>query len=284
MKVGITTIGASSLAIPEANAFSKSPGDIVVMAIGGDYYHNPLQLEYHFREIFGPTNWRLIWAQSAQFITPEILSKVDLFVLMQGVDPDDFGFSTDGLVEHRAMPYPFMAPVVEDAFVENVNRGMGLICLHGSLRFPNRTKFIKMVGIKEEAPHGGQVNHELIDFNQEHPITQGITRLRVSNDQMIAPELEDPNVVELFRAKRDRGDESVHPSGWCLDRGKGRIVVFLPGHSTSPWGSSDYKQMVWRAGHWALKMDIPEQEFRRGIPAKPRNFMYNADSVTEIEE
>ena len=45
--------------------------------------------------------------------------------------------------------------------------------------------------------------------------------------------------------------------GWCLESGKGRIVGFLPGHLRWAYRTPQYREMLWRAVHWAMKRDIP---------------------------
>lgn len=280
LQSGVAALGLSGITAETVWGSAKLPGETRALAIGGDYWHNPVVYEYHFREIFGGTGWRLFWAQSAMFITPAVLNDTDLLILMRGVDPDDLGFSPDGLVETRPLPYPFMTPVQEDAIVENVHRGMALLSLHGSTRFPTRRKYLHLVGMRESVPHGGQEPLTLTEFNPAHPITRGIDRIPVGLDQTIYPAIADPTAVPLFRAVSEK-DGRIGNSGWCLDRGRGRVVVMLPGHHPSPWTNKQYKQMIWRAAHWALKRDIPARTFENGTPLKPRNFMLNADAESE---
>jgi len=265
LKTGLTALAATVIPTCESFATEKSAGETRIMVIGGDYWHNPIPIENHWREVTDSTDWRVMFAQSAQFVTPEILSTLDLFILVRGTDPDDFGWSPDGIIEKRPSPALFMTEIQENAIIENVNRGMGLLCMHSSTRFPRNPKFIEFIGLQRSVPHGALQGTTCHSFNQNHPITQGIKDFKIELDQTINPPLIEKVCTLLFKAtgQIDQNEDNV---AWCLERGKGRIVALLPGHLPAPRNLAQYKQIMWRAAHWAMKRDIPEITFRGGTP------------------
>ena len=138
LKRGVGALAAATVITPEAFAEYKAPGEVRVVFLGGDFYHNPVTQEQTWRRVFGPTDWRLMFVQDSAFVTPELLSKADLFVMtryMTDTQKTNFslGFSPDLIVEDRAVPSYFMTDELERAIIANVERGMGLLSLHLSL-------------------------------------------------------------------------------------------------------------------------------------------------------
>ena len=239
-------------------------GETRVLFLGGDYYHSGIVMETHWREVLGKTGWRLMFAQSSQFITPAQLRNTDLFVLIRGEGPDSLGWSPEGIVEERPIPAQFMTDEQEEAIVENVHRGMGLLCMHSSTRHPGRKKFFDLIGVEKSLSHGPLQRIRFHSINAHHSITAGIDEFEVDLDQTGHVEVREKEVTILFRSTGMQ-DNREDVMGWCLERGNGRIVALLPGHLPAPAQSAQYKLMMWRAAHWALGRDIPPMEFRNGI-------------------
>ncbi len=262
LKTGITALTAGSVT-KYLFAAPRQPDETRVLLIVGDYYHGHLMHEHHWREVLQQTGWRLFFTQYSQFVTPEVLNEMDMFIMIRGKGPDLLGFSPDGLVEHRVAPSDWMTAVQEDAIVENVHRGMALICMHGSLRQPDRPRLQKLVGVSALPNHGPQQRIRFHSLNHNHPITEGIEEFSAT-DQQFGPEVIPEDITTLFMGRAEREDKDDY-AGWCLERGEGRIVAMLPGHGTNPITRAFYKKMMWRAAHWALKRDIPEAEFVNGV-------------------
>ncbi len=83
LKTGLASIAINSLNISKSLASWKAPSETRVLFQWGDCYHNTITPEWTFRQILAPANWRLMFAQSAQFVTPELLSTVD-FLFSRG--------------------------------------------------------------------------------------------------------------------------------------------------------------------------------------------------------
>ena len=265
LKAGLAGLAVGTLASPKLIASLEYTKQMRVLILGGDYYHGAVPIEIHWREVLKTSNWQIMFAQSSQFVTPELLSSIDLFVLVRGEGPDSLGWSPDGIVEMRPLPAPFMTDAQEQAIVENVFRGMGLLCMHSSTRHPGREKFLNLIGIEKQLRHGPLQRIKCHSLNQNHPITKGLNDFEVGLDQTRHAVVKENEVTVLFRSTGTK-DNSEDTMGWCLERGKGRVAALLPGHLPSPRQSAQYKQIMWRAAHWALNLDIPDAEFKDGIP------------------
>ena len=133
LKAGVASLAASAATTHSLFAAPKKPGEVRVLFLVGDYWHNNMTQEIHWREVLESTGWRLLFAQSSQFVTPAVLSKADLFVFCRYAGPDSQGFSSEEIVEFRATGAPWMTNAQENAIVENVKRGMGLLPYHCSI-------------------------------------------------------------------------------------------------------------------------------------------------------
>ena len=130
LKAGLTAFTASAVSANSLYAAPKKPGEVRVLFLIGDVWHNGIRQETHWRRVLGITGWRLMFAQSSRYVTPEVLKKTDLFLFCRYAGPDSLGWSNEGVIEERPMGAPFMTNAKENAMVENVQRGMGLIPIH----------------------------------------------------------------------------------------------------------------------------------------------------------
>ena len=255
LRAGMLSLAAS--AIPAGHMVSSpKPSDrIKVVALMGDYWHNPVALERDVRGIFSNTDWDITFCQGSRFLTPELLSDADLLLMERYGGPDSIGWSPEGTVTDRKQGDPFMTPEHEEAILHNIKeRGMGFIAFHCT--FWNQPKrFKEMLGV-EPVMHNEIQPVIVKDLNQTHPITQGLEEFTINLDEQFAAVMLAKNRTILFltHAVHDKRDAI---GGWCFDYGKGRVVSMLPGHTQFPWRHPTYKEMVWRAAFWAMKRNIP---------------------------
>jgi len=272
MKFSRRTMLKTSLAAGTVAAFHENPilaaqkeaGEVRIVHLGGDYWHNGMMQERNIRGIFGntPANWRLFFAQTARAVTPEVLAQTDLFMVSRYAGPDTQGFSTDEMVEHRPEPTPFMTDELEDALVANVNRGMGLMSLHCSVWNGEKKKFMELIGVEKPYMHTKVQPTLLHDLNPDHPITKDVSESMFGDDEIFSADLIPGKSEVLFRL---RGEEQPQDKagGWAREEGAGRVVTLLPGHQADPYHDSSYKEILWRSIHWAMKKDIPPSDFAR---------------------
>ena len=257
MKAGLASLAATAASIPEAFTAPKAPGETKVIYFGGDYIHNGVGQERYLRQTFSKSGWRMLFAQASRFITPEVLADTDLFMLNRIGDTDAQGFSTLGLVEERPEPDPFLTPEMENAIIDNVrNRGMGFIALHCTAGNSTKLGLMTLLGIKPARGGAPLQPVRCHDFDQRHPITRGFGDFVIDPDENLIKEIVDDRVTRLFTSTGEN-DGSTCPGGWCAERGKGRMVVLMAGHTNEAWSHSKYREIHWRAAHWAMKRDIP---------------------------
>ena len=282
LKAGFASCAAYGAATKSLLAAPKKPGEVRVLFLAGDYWHNGIMYERHWRRILGITGWRLMFAQSSLFITPEVLNETDLFVFGRygGGNP---GWTTDGLVEERPAAAPWMTDEQEDAIVENVvKRGMGIIPFHCSIANTKNKKVLELMGVKEMIMHGPMVMTSFYDMNQNHPITKGVESFE-EVDEIFGAKMLDVDYTPLFRARQDYdllrkasgdthegfyGQKPDFPldrlAGWAREVGNGRVVFLnCMSYQTVFWKKS-LKEIMWRSAYWAMNKDIPESGLIEG--------------------
>ncbi len=246
-------------AVPRTGAAlpPKAPGETRVIAImGGDYGHNAITPEIHIRELFSTLkNWRIIFVQSSRFFTPDILAGADLLITSRHGGPDPVDWRPEGLADSlREGQIPWTDENV-NAIIRNVrDRGMAFLALHCTLSSRNRA--LEDFLDAEPVMHNEVQPVWVRDMNREHPITRGIGNFLVSLDEQFAAVIKSPETVTLFETTAVH-DKRHAVGGWCLERGKGRIVTLLPGHGQWAYRVPEYREILWRAAHWALWRDIP---------------------------
>ena len=259
LKAGLVPITAAVIPSCKALTKPKSSGETKVVFFGGDYIHNGVGQELFLRQTFSKTNWRLLFIQASHFLTPEVLGDTDLLMMAKMGTRDTIGFSPEGIVEHRPVPDIFLDPQTEEAIVENVvNRGMGFIAFHATVRNLHLRKLTAMLGA---GPYRGSAVQTVRfhDFNPEHPITEGFQRFDLPEDENHAAVIIDDSVTLLFKSLW-LYDQQINNAGWCVERGKGRVVALLAGHTNSAWAHPLYRQLHFRAAHWAMRQEIPRFE------------------------
>lgn len=245
----------------EAVLAQKKPGETQVLFLVGDYYHNPAMQEYAWRKVLKATGWRLMFAQAPSVITPDVMAAADLYVLCRyatNTQPTNIslGWSPDKIVEGRPEPDVFMTPEHEAMIVKNVRRGMGLVAVHCAVWNPGSRQYLDVLGVEKPVMHGPVVSARIFELNADHPITKGIEPFNIGIDEVFDAVMKPGQHTQLFRSSQEQPKRNAI-GGWCREEGSGRVVALLPGHTTGPYGSRPFLDMMWRSAHWALKREIP---------------------------
>ncbi len=286
LKTGLAALGASTVLSPKGFAAPKKPGEVRVLFLFGDYWHNGMTQEIHWRRILGVTGWRLLFAQTSRAVTPEILAETDLFVFSRYAGIDYPAWSGAEIVETRPAGEVWMSDEQEDAIIENVHRGMGLLPYHCAIWNADKKKFLALLGVKKPLVHGNiREMTSFYDLNQAHPITRDVEPFE-EVDEIFDAEMLDVEYELLFRARqkapsvenppawiREYGDAMGakykgpildRPGGWTREVGDGRIVFLNAGSTPEIFWKKSMKEIMWRSAHWAMKMAIPESRFVEG--------------------
>ena len=256
IKSGIAAAAGVAVSSNAMAAAPKQPGETRVLFLMGDIWHNPVMQEHHWRRVLSPTGWRLMFAQSSQFVKPEALDLADLFVVARYSGPDSLGWAPDRVIEERPERAPWMTDEQQDSIVANVNSGMGLLSIHCSIWNGNRAKYLDLIGVSKPIMHTKVQPAHINELNQDHPITAGLEPFDTDDDEIFNAELIPGKSTLLFNTRGE--EEPINANGgWCRDAGEGRVVSLLPGHLPRPYRKIPYNHIMWRAAHWAMKMDIP---------------------------
>ncbi|MBN1291162.1 MAG: ThuA domain-containing protein [Candidatus Latescibacteria bacterium] len=265
LTVLLSSLGIGAITHESTFAAKKKPGETRVIFLVGDYWHNGVTQEKNWRHVLGPSGFRLMFAQGSRFVTPEALEQTDLFIVARYAKANSLGFSGDEIVEKRMEELPFLTDEREQAIIDNVNRGMGLLAMHCTIWNGESPKFLDLLGVDEPHMHTKVQPALLHKLNQDHPITRGIEACNIVEDEIFSADLTPGRSTTLFNLK---GDEQPIDTtgGWCHDYGNGRVVVLLPGHNPHPFHKKSFKEIMWRSAYWAMKKDIPAYAFEDGRP------------------
>ncbi len=227
-----------------------------VIYLGGDMWHNGYGQEYDLRATFERTDWSIIYSQDARFVTPELISDADLVIITRWGAPIPAGWSPNPLVESRPQSDGYPSDEFIDALTDNViNRGMGFIALHCTIASYLTPKYMDLMGI-ECIMHGPVQTVHLHNFNQNHPVTEGIEDFDLSVDENFGVKFINKDAVPLYETTGEQ-DKRHDIAGWSLAQGKGRVVGLAAGHNRFAWVHPIYRQLHWRAAHWAMNEEIP---------------------------
>ena len=256
---GLSALAASQIVTSNAHAAlkPKAPGETKIVAVVGDYWHNAVSQEVQIRRIFSHNkDWRIVFVRSNRFFTPELLSDADLLINSRSSALEHLDWSPDGLVDAAQKGVILWTDENVKAVINNIrNRGMGFLALHCTIHARNRT-ISDLLGI-EPIMHNQTQPLWVSDLNQEHPITKGIGKFFINLDEQFAVIIKSQYTTSLFKTTAIH-DKREAIGGWCLESGKGRIVGLLPGHTPDPYGVAEYRDIVWRSAHWAMKREIPK--------------------------
>ncbi len=239
-----------------AGAFAKRPGETKVVAMmAHDVNHNGVSQEILVRSILEPEkNWRVIFVRSSRLFTPALIADADLLITARTGIADPIDLTTDA-VNDTVIPGTILwTDENVRAVLDNVSgRGMGFLALHNTLycRNENITDFMDI----EPVMHRAVQPLWVYDINQDHPITQGIDKFWIPLDEQFGAVIKSPDTVSLFSTQAMH-DKRTAVGGWCLERGNGRIACLLPGHTADPYRHPSYRDIVWRAAHWAARQDV----------------------------
>lgn len=257
LQAGAATITAAVVqGTAHAALKPKQPGETKIVCVMGDYHHNPMTAETHMRRIFGSKkDWRIIFVKASRYFTPELISDADLLVTSRYGGRDSIGFSNDPLIDKMVQGDMFWTQENVTAIIDNVqNRGMGYLALHCTVACQN-DDIHRMLDIVYQ-PHEEIQPLWARDLNQDHPITRGIKPFYITLDEQFGVIIKSSSTVTLFKTTAIH-DKRERIGGWCLERGKGRIIGLLPGHLKWAYRAAEYQDILWRSAHWTLRRDIP---------------------------
>ncbi|MFA6472536.1 MAG: ThuA domain-containing protein [Candidatus Latescibacterota bacterium] len=239
LQAGLAAAAAAMLPAAETKAQQSPPGpkklgSTRISAICGDSPELNGGLGSIMQHLPNADYW---WANNYSPITPGILNDTDLLLTY---------YSGDMYTKENAA-----------AIIDNItNRGMGWICVHNTHWFVGDALY-EFIGAYPML-HKQIQPVAIVKLHQGHPITKGIEPFVIQLDEQFGAYLvnpKDPNLTVLFWS-HGLHDDHWTIQGWCVQRGKGRIVGLTPGHYAWTWNEDEYKEIMWRAAQWALNLEI----------------------------
>ncbi len=263
-KLGASLAASAASAVTASNAAAalkpKAPGETkVVIVTGITGRNNGLAQEMALRKIFtDKKDWRLFGVRAGGLFTPDLIADADLLMISRGAgaDPVDLFADNSGIADTITAGSDFWTEKNVNAIIDNVkNRGMGLLALHNSIAAESRafTDFLDIAPLKANDFEPLWITR----INREHPITGGVGKFLISRDEQYLAIIKSRSTATLFESTAVH-EKRQGVSGWALERGKGRIAGLLPGSTVHAYQAPEYRNIVWRAAHWAMYRDIPD--------------------------
>ncbi len=240
-----------------AETYKKTPGVTKVVALMAlDTNHNGIAYETAFRAIFASKkDWRLIFVRASKAFTPDLIADADLFMAARTGIEDPIDLFPDPVSDTGGPGEPFWTDANTAAVVRNISeRGMGFLSLHCTL-YSRRQEILDVLGV-EPIMHRQVQPLWVRDCNQDHPITRGIGRFMINLDEQFGAMIKSEYTATLFETTAMH-DKRECVGGWAREHGKGRVVALLPGHTSDPYLVPEYREILWRSAHWAVRQDIP---------------------------
>jgi hypothetical protein len=231
----------------------------IVLVAATDRHHNGIAHELFIRDIFkAKQNWRILAVRGSRYFTPALLRDADLLIVSHGPEPDPLDLYTDpaGRSEQVHPGAAFWTPPNVNAILDAVrNRGMGFLALHETALCGNEAMY-DLLDIRPAATYSPQPLW-VRNFAHEHPVTMGAGKFFIPLDEQGAVILRSPSTTTFFETTAIH-DKRQAIGGWCREEGKGRVVGLLPGHSAEAYETPEYRNILWRAAHWAMRREIPD--------------------------
>lgn len=182
--------------------------------------------------------------------------------------PNDAGLLQPGLEKNFdvIVRYDMVAaitPQQQKAFVDLLNKGIGLVALHHNLAaHPNWDQYRKILGgqfqVKPmtidgkaypQSPwrHDEDLTIQVVDH--EHPITRGIQNFQI-HDESYGPFYTAPDIHVLLKTDHPRNNPLV---AWTHHFGKSRVVYLMLGHDGKAYENPTYGELLRRSIRWTAQ-------------------------------
>jgi type 1 glutamine amidotransferase len=161
---------------------------------------------------------------------------------------------------------PRWGEAAEQGFLQAVTGGVGVSVLHAANNaFPGWTDYEQLVGLlwRDGTGHGSFHPFDVKVLVADHPITQGMTPLRLHPDELYhklwrAPGSEFQLLMSAYSDPKTGGTGADEPMATVATWGKGRVFHTPLGHtwknvpqSRASWSDPQFRRLVARGSEWA---------------------------------
>ena len=139
----------------------------------------------------------------------------------------------------------WMTETIQQAFVDYVRSGKGLLVLHSGTADYQQAKTLRalMGGVFREHPDQCPVTVEPLSG---HPLTEGSEAFTLVDEHYMM-DMDDAQIDVFLTTKSEHG---AQPAGWTRTEGAGRVCVLTPGHNLEVWQHPSYQAILRNALRW----------------------------------
>lgn len=139
---------------------------------------------------------------------------------------------------------PWVTPEVQQAFVDYVRSGRGLLAVHsGTVYKDMETMRALLGGVFDFHPRQCPVTVQPV---AGHPLTQGVAPFTVTDEHYHM--IMDDTAADVFATTVS--EHSEQPGGWTRTEGKGRVGVLTPGHTVEAFTHPSFLRLVTNCLAW----------------------------------
>jgi type 1 glutamine amidotransferase len=144
---------------------------------------------------------------------------------------------------------PWMTENVQQAFLNYVRRGNGLLAIHSGTAGYEQTPVLRALlgGVFREHPEQCPV---MVEPLANHPLSEGSQAFTLE-DEHYQMDLDDHQADVFIKTKSEHGTQ---PGGWQRTEGDGRVCVLTPGHNLEVWQHPAYQRLLLNALRWCSKI------------------------------
>ncbi len=145
---------------------------------------------------------------------------------------------------------PWETPEVEDAFVNYVEAGGGLLVIHsGTTGKTGADRLHALMGCR--FLHHPEQCPVTVTPLKHHPVTDGVQPFTLPDEHYF---------IDLYARDADifsvsSSQHGVAVSGYTRTQGKGRVCVLTPGHNLPVWLDKEYQKTLHNALRWCAAKD-----------------------------
>jgi type 1 glutamine amidotransferase len=141
----------------------------------------------------------------------------------------------------------WVTAAVQDAFVDYVWQGGGLLAVHSGTVYELKPVMRALIG-------GAFLQHPkqcpvTVEPKEGHPLAAGSTPFTLVDEHYIMA-LDDPQADVFVTTTSEHGTQ---PGGWTRTEGEGRVCVLTPGHNVEVWQHPSFQALLVNGLRWCNK-------------------------------
>jgi type 1 glutamine amidotransferase len=200
-----------------------------------DHWH-PARVPRQGLEVLAGRGFEFDWIEDAAGFNPEKLRRYPLTILTKSNNVSATDESS------------WMTDEIENAFLEYVRQGNGLLALHSGTSGWQELPVLRglLGGVFLQHPPQCPVT---VEPRPGHPLTAGSQAFTLQ-DEHYHMALDDAAADVFLTTTSEHGSQ---PGGWRRTEGPGRVGVLTPGHNLEVWLHPSFQALLLNAMYWCGK-------------------------------